>query len=95
MNGNLFAACADYSYTVEDGVVCIIDNDNGRSVTNDAEAVIQDLVKAGLDLTSLPVIYRDTCGVWDQLAVENQAFCGFRSLHEMNKEAAKVKVQET
>jgi hypothetical protein len=92
MNGNLFSNRADYDYTVEDGVVCIVDNDNGKSVTNDADAVIEDLVAAGIDLAAHLVIYRDTMGVWDQLLVSGGKFASFKSINEREKAAAKAKV---
>lgn len=69
------------SYTIrtpEDGYLGIIDNDlGGRSVTNDAENVIADLVKAGIDLSKTRVLYRDSCGAWDGLATEGGRFVGF------------------
>jgi len=79
---------ADYSYTVEHGVICVIDNDNGKSVTNDAEGVIADLAAAGVDLAHTPVIYRDTLGVWDQLLVANGQFAAFKSINERDKDDA-------
>lgn len=78
-----------YSYSIEDGIACIIDHDHGRSVTNDAENVISDLLKSGLNLDAMPVIYRDTAGTWDQLVVENDRFSGFRTINKESKEAAK------
>lgn len=95
MNGNLFGNRADYSYTIEDGVVCIVDhnhNSGGKSVTNDAEAVVADLAAAGVNLDAHPVIYRDSMGVWDQLVVEASKFAGFKSINERDKAAAKKKV---
>lgn len=93
MTGNLFAPRADYTYTVEDGIVCIVDCDSGRTVTNDAEAVVADLKTAGLDLDALAIIYRDTLGVWDQLLVDGGRFAGFKSVNEREKSAAKAKVK--
>lgn len=53
---NLFKAQthACYDYEVVDRVVCIVENDRGKSVTNDAENVIADLLNDGIDL-SMPV----------------------------------------
>jgi hypothetical protein len=83
-----------YTYTVEDGVICIVDQNRGRSVTNDAEYVIEDLHEKGLDLDKLPVIYRDTLGVWDQLRVEKGEFLDFHSLGATrDKETAKERVK--
>jgi hypothetical protein len=64
-------ACYDYN---------IVDNARGRTVTNDAARVIADLIADGLDLTTHPVIYRDTGGVWDRLLVEKGLFTGFAPL---------------
>ncbi len=84
---------ADYSYSIENSVVCIIDHDCGKSVTNDAMAVIADLVAARIDVGSMPVIYCDTMGIWDQLVCENGKFHSFRSLdkRERNEAAAMVR----
>lgn len=90
--GNLFNPRCSYAYTVEEGVVCIVDTDNGKSVTNDAEAVIADLAAAGVDVNSNRVIYRDTMGVWDRLEVKGGRFLGFTSINEREKAAAKAKV---
>ncbi|HYD61941.1 MAG TPA: DUF6011 domain-containing protein [Noviherbaspirillum sp.] len=92
-NGNLFANRASYDFTIEQGIVCVVDLDNGRSVTNDAENVIADLAAKGIDLDTHLVIYRDTLGVWDQLQVSNLRFAGFKSLNERDKELAKLKVR--
>ena len=54
---------ARYTARVEDGTIVVEDQDRGRSVTNDAELVVADLVERGFDL-SLPVIYRDIAGRW-------------------------------
>lgn len=70
---------ARYDARVEDGAVVLEDIGGGRSVTNDAEAVVADLAARGFDLT-LPVIYRDTMGAWDGIAVRGGAFAGFYSL---------------
>lgn len=49
-------------------VLAIVDHDNGRSVTNDAENVLADL---GIifNLEKFRVIYRDSSGLWDELLV--------------------------
>ena len=65
---------------IEDGAIVIEDQRNGRSVTNDAELVIADLHERGFDL-SLPVIYRDSLGRWDGLAVRGGHFTGFYPLN--------------
>ena len=42
---------AVYSCAVHGNVIAIIDHDSGRSVTNDADNVIADLVSRGFDLS--------------------------------------------
>jgi hypothetical protein len=79
-----------YSYTIEEDFVCIIDHDKGRSVTNDAENVIADLIAAGIDVARYRVIYRDTAGIWDWMCTAGGAFSGFISLGAQTKEVAKV-----
>jgi lipopolysaccharide biosynthesis regulator YciM len=68
-----------YSYEFKDGVHVIIDQDKGRSVTNDAEMVIRDLRRSNIDLT-LPVIYRDSMGQYDRMLVRNDKFVDFAPL---------------
>lgn len=82
-----------YSYTIEDDIVCIVDSDEGLSVTNGIEQVLDELHIARVDLT-LPVIYRDTMGIWDQIIVKKGGFHSFRSIGERDKEKAKRKVKE-
>jgi hypothetical protein len=70
---------AVYSRAVYGNVIAIIDHDDGKSVTNDAENVIDDLARQGFDLTQYRVIYKDTRGVWDQMLLDRAGhFAGFR-----------------
>jgi hypothetical protein len=83
---------AIYSYTVHNNVIAIIDYDQGKSVTNDAENVIADLA-ACFDLSKYRVIYRDTRGVWDELLVDRtDHFAGFSSINERDLPAALAKL---
>lgn len=60
-------------------VVAIEDLDGPKSVTNDAERVVRYLAELGLKERRL--IYRDTDGVWDELAHDGKgAFKGFRPI---------------
>lgn len=81
-----------YSYTIEDSIVCIVDSDQGMSVTNGIEHVISELRAAGVDLT-LPVIYRDSMGVWDEVLIDNGYFRDFRSLGHRDKQKAKQRIK--
>ncbi len=68
---------ASYSLEMVDGVLCLIDLDDGhRSVTNDAARVVEDLAKH-YDLAAHPIVYRDTMGRWDGLMVHDGKFDGF------------------
>ena len=83
---------AIYSYTVHGNVIAIIDHEQGRSVTNDAENVIADL-DANFDLSKYQVIYRDTRGIWDQILVDRTGhFAGFSSINERELPAALARV---
>ena len=83
---------AIYSYTVHGNVIAIIDHEQGRSVTNDAENVIADL-DANFDLSKYQVIYRDTRGIWDQILVDRTGhFAGFSSINERGLPAALARV---
>ena len=82
---------ACYDYEVVDRVVCIVDNDRGNSVTNDAENVIADLFNDGIDL-SMPVIYRDTMGTWDRLLVIGGRFAGFSPIGATTRDKAVKKL---
>lgn len=87
---------ADFSWQIVRGVVCVIDHDTGgASVTNDAENVIRDLVEAGVNLAAMPVIYRDSMGVWDQLVVRDGEFADFRSLGATSLREALDKLPKT
>jgi hypothetical protein len=60
-----------------------------RSVTNDADNVIADLVSRGFDLSRYHVIYKDTRGIWDQILVDRTGcFAGFSSINERDLPAA-------
>lgn len=83
---------AIYSRTVHGNVIAIIDHDQGKSVTNDAENVIADLA-ANFDLSKYLVIHRDTRGIWDQLLVDRTGhFAGFSSINERDLPAALAKL---
>jgi hypothetical protein len=78
------------SYTVETrgDVICVTDLDRGRTVTTDADRVIDDLVECHGSLVGKRVIYRDSMGVWDEIVVSDDRFTGFRSVGERNLDAA-------
>ena len=59
---------------VEDGIVHITDLNLGKSVTNDAENVVDELIK---QYGNLRILYTDSCGNVDELLHVNGHFCGF------------------
>ena len=64
---------------ITDTIILIIDNDKGRSVTNDADRVIDELEKqvtGGIGNRS--VYYRDTMGRFDELATKDGKFDRFK-----------------
>ena len=79
------ASCASQ---VWDDLVVIVDRDEGRSVMNDAHAVIEALVGLGVELARRRVIYRDTDRLWDELLVRDGRFVGFAPLHRRRLEDA-------
>ena len=64
---------ADYTYTIEHGVVYIIDLNLGNvSVTNDAENVLTEIneneLNAGHEgINKLKIMYRDSDESWDEI----------------------------
>lgn len=80
---------AQYSRAVHGNVIAIVDHGGGKSVTNDAENVVADLIRQGFDLLEHRVIYKDTRGIWDQILVDRTGrFAGFSSIDERDLPAA-------
>lgn len=81
------------AYTAElDGngdVIVVIDlDDGGRSVTNDAENVVAELA-ARFNLRQRRIVYCDTEGRWDGLAVaDDGTFAGFVAIGTFTREIA-------
>ncbi|WP_445500643.1 DUF6011 domain-containing protein [Microvirga sp. G4-2] len=91
---DLFGNRPCYTCELVGDVICIVDLDRGgKSVTNDAENVIEDLVADGYDLSKLRVIYKDTLGIWDELVVRDGRFAGFKSINERSRDAALGKIR--
>lgn len=90
---NLFSSTADYSRELHGNVVCVIDHDNGRSVTNDVDNVLAGIAAEVTDLRSHRVIYRDTAGIWDEIVLnEDGTFKTFRSINETQLAAALARI---
>jgi hypothetical protein len=82
-----------YSVTEQGEFLCLVDSGQGRSITNDAEAVIADLAAAGHDLAAKRLLYRDTMGYWDELVVKNGQFSHFAPIHERDVSRALIKAR--
>jgi hypothetical protein len=83
---------AVYSYTTHSNIIAIIDHDQGKSVTNDAENIIADLA-ACFDLSKYRVITVTPRDMWDQLLVDRTGhFAGFSSLNARDLPAALAKL---
>lgn len=90
---SLFANRADYTIEVNDGLfVGIVDHDNGKSVTNDAAEIIQDLVNSGMNVDARIIVYRDTMGIWDRIVTKNGKCVGIESVNTKTFEEAKKKL---
>ena len=66
---------AQYTYVgSNDTTVWIADLGIGRSITNDAEAVVQDLLRK---FGNKRFVYRDTADNWDELKHNGEQFTDF------------------
>lgn len=80
---------ADYEYTVEGQVICIVDLDRGnRSVTNDIENILHDIKIHLGELSGYAVIYRDSTGRWDGVRQTENGRADFYGLREIDKDKA-------
>lgn len=87
MNGAQRLRCVFTIVEVNDLFILLIDNDIGRSVTNDAEAVIDwinSCITGGIG--ERKVYYRDTADRFDQLLVSNGRFNGFLACSESQQD---------
>jgi hypothetical protein len=83
---------AVFSWTVHGNVMAIKDEFRARfptrTVTNDADDVVADLVRQGDLLPGMRVVYCDSEGVWDELLVKDGRFDGFAPIRAATIEAA-------
>lgn len=94
MTESLFGPRAAFTYELRGNVVCIVDQDEGRSVTNDVENVLADIARDGVDLREYRVIYRDTLGIWDEIVLTKAGrYKTFKSLNARELGEALAKVQ--
>lgn len=88
--GNLFTPRAVFHWGTEgvfSEIVWIIDENGGKSVTNDMHLVLQDISKA-MNLNGKQIIYRDSQGVWDQVLISEKGVISFKSINERDMAAA-------
>lgn len=83
---------AEYTTEVIGNVICLVDLAKAESITNDADQIIGDLHQRFGDLSGFRVIYLDTMGTWDEIAVLENRFHGFKSVNERSQAAALAKV---
>ncbi|PKY09811.1 hypothetical protein B1757_13060 [Acidithiobacillus marinus] len=85
-----------YSCRIEDHICCIEDCSNtlgGPTVTNMADRVIDQIRKEPGLPDGMPIIYRDSDGIWDELLVKNGRFWDFAPIQVRNIEEAKRKIR--
>lgn len=58
-------------------VILVEDQDGQKSVTNDAEAVVEQILSTYG--ASIRILYCDTMGKWDEFTHDGAKFTGFRS----------------
>jgi len=66
----------------EIGIIAVVDLHGARSVTNDAEAVVENLKDVYGGLKGWRILYRDSMGNWDELRHNGETFTGFRNLSD-------------
>lgn len=77
---------AEFRYGIFGPIVALVDLGGAKSITNDAERVVEDLVRDGVALEGKRLIYRDQRGHWDELLVVDGRFRDFRILQESDLE---------
>lgn len=98
---NLFAGRADYEYGMMDGVLYIKDRGGMKSVTNDMENVLKDILDdIGSTLLDYRIMYRDSNKIWDGVRISKiteagTIRCQFYSLNERDMDKAFDKLMKT
>jgi len=76
------------SFTVTDvtkDFIFLVDNDIGKSVTNDADWVVETVAKRFGD--SRRVLYRDSMGNWDELKHDKGVFESYEAIPATDRDA--------
>lgn len=73
---------ADYRFVEETPEIVFIEDLNlgGKSITNDAEAVVETLLS--YINPKLRIVYKDTCGMWNELLHDGKKFVDFAPYSE-------------
>jgi hypothetical protein len=79
---------AEYTIELHGEVLALTGYGGGKSITNDADNVVEDLSRAGFLTSGARVIYLDSCGVWDELVVRDGRFFGFQSIGARDRSEA-------
>ena len=74
-----------YTYVQRDGAVLIEDMIGQVSVKNDIATVVIDLVKRGIDVDRVIIVYLDGTGLWDRARTKGGAFACFEVLGEARR----------
>lgn len=97
---NMFANRSEYTHDIEENIISITDKGGMKSVTNDIENVITDIIEREgiLKVMNSKIIYKDSQGVWDGVRIELDASgkiksTDFYSINEMDYQKAKEKVR--
>ncbi|UNW11100.1 hypothetical protein MOW14_14815 (plasmid) [Acinetobacter indicus] len=84
---------SSFTLEIDNDFLEIYDHNLGRTVTNDAERVVervaQYLKECNQDISQFKIVYQDSMGVWDAMTVRDGKFSGFIGLGALDEEHAK------
>ena len=89
--GNLFSNRSKYSYRIDGHLIAITDEGGMKTVTNDIDNIIDDLINDGIEVDNYFFIYKDSYGIWD--GIVRGTTITFYSINEKNYFDAKKKVR--
>jgi hypothetical protein len=78
---------AQFEWFEFEGVLCLIDLNGSRSLTNDMENALEKLRGFGIS-TERPIVYRDSEGIWDEVVTYRGRFQAFDCLNSKNHREA-------
>ncbi|HET6558089.1 MAG TPA: DUF6011 domain-containing protein [Prolixibacteraceae bacterium] len=94
-SGNLFANRAEYDYGIQGEVIWIVDNGGLKSVTNDMENILADIIREEeIDLCRYKIMYQDSMGIWDGVRIGSSGSVTFFPIGEVKQHHAKNKLLE-